>query len=222
MTQSKKMVHYFMIVHEAINHGSNHPEISEMLSRYGFDPKRIYKGELLYEKTYALYQKQQKSYQKKTLLKKQLDDLWKSLKIEHQKLYYIGQILSAENPETGIKLGLNNNRKESFAGKMAQMDLFHKTLLESTELIQLYAAYGITEEKILAIKDLQEKVIDFKESYHAVKSEAQQATEDKNKSMHQLKEWMSEYRGIARYALKKKPQYLEKLGILVRSKPMVS
>ncbi len=47
------------------------------------------------------------------------------------------------------------------------------------------------------------------------RGEAQEATLEKDEALTKLDDWMDEYLDIARYALKKKPQLLEVLGVVV-------
>lgn len=211
------MSDFLLKAEQAINNGIKSPEISALLEPYGFDAQKMLEGQALYQETYQLYQHQKQMYKKKFEARDQLKKLFEKQKTEHFKLNHVALILSTDDPNIEIQLGLKDKRQRSFAGKAHQMDLFYQSILDDPALSERFALYNITRVDITARQELLKQVIRLKEKFDALKSEAQQATEDRNQSIEKLENWLKEYRNIARFALKEKPQYLEKLGVFVRS-----
>ena len=77
------------------------------------------------------------------------------------------------------------------------------------------ARFGITQEKLEAGQQLVNEVEKKLNNQLKEKGDAQNATQVRDETFEDLQDWMSDFIGISRIALKDKSQYLEILGIVV-------
>jgi hypothetical protein len=114
-------------------------------------------------------------------------------------------------------LKLNGSRATSFTGWFAQIKSFYKNALEKENVKTGLALMGITEDDL---QDAFVKVQDVEEKYNQQQyemGEAQDTTRERDSAFDELDEWMSDFITVSRIALEDKPQYMEMLGVMVRS-----
>ena len=99
-------------------------------------------------------------------------------------------------------------------GWVAQAHTFYQMLEAHTEQM---AKFGTSSEELQQAKASVDALIELRDDYAFKKSEAEDATQSRNQLLKQLKEWVREFHGAARLALKDNPQRLEAFGIWVRS-----
>lgn len=80
------------------------------------------------------------------------------------------------------------------------------------------APHGINQEMIAQAKASVEALIAMKDDRTEHKGVAQNSTQQKRLAFKALREWILEFRSIARLAFKETPQLLEVFGIVVSSK----
>ena len=97
---------------------------------------------------------------------------------------------------------------------MGQARQFYLNALEDTTVLEKMAGFGITQAKLENGKTLLEQAEAANAAQKKEKGEAQQATQERDQTMDNLEEWLSDFIVIARIALEEKPQLLEKLGIV--------
>ena len=77
--------------------------------------------------------------------------------------------------------------------------------------------FGYTAEKLQAEQALVMTAETNNFSYDKEKGEAQQSTVNRDEKVDELIDWFRDFIEIARIALEENPQWLEKLGIVVKS-----
>lgn len=97
---------------------------------------------------------------------------------------------------------------------MGQARQFYLNALADATVSEKMADYGITQAKLENGKALLDQAEAANAAQKKEKGEAQQATQERDKAMDSLEEWLSDFIVIARIALEDKPQLLEKLGIV--------
>ncbi len=83
----------------------------------------------------------------------------------------------------------------------------------SAEVLNGFAEYGITEDKLKAAQTEMLTVEAANAAQEQEKGEAQDATQQRNQAIDLLDDWLSDFIAIARIALEDRPQLLEVLGI---------
>jgi hypothetical protein len=109
-------------------------------------------------------------------------------------------------------LGLKGERKLSESGYRAQALLFYNGVLNNTAYKAAMAIKGVTEAELVtaqkAYDALGKKIADkYKET-----GEAQAATKARDKAIDDFADWFSDFKEVAKIALRPKPQLREKLG----------
>lgn len=94
---------------------------------------------------------------------------------------------------------------------------FYQTLSTNTALLDKMGQlkFSITDVQA-GISDVQ-MVEEKRSTYYQCVAEAEASTKYKNEEFKRLKLWMQDYYNVARIALYDHPQYLESLGLFVRS-----
>jgi hypothetical protein len=91
------------------------------------------------------------------------------------------------------------------------------TVFDNLAATEALADYGYTPEKIAAERAKIEAYDQADQAQAEAKGAKEQGTQDQDAAFAALNEWVSTYVTVAKLALRKKPQLLEKLGIKVRS-----
>ncbi len=112
------------------------------------------------------------------------------------------------------KLDLGGMRKISLAGWLAQGKQFYLNALGDAKVLEKMAEYGMTREKIEAGKALLDQTEAANAAQEKEKGEAQQATQERDKAVDELEDWLADFLAIARIALEDKPQLMENLGVV--------
>jgi hypothetical protein len=86
--------------------------------------------------------------------------------------------------------------------------------LDTPDALDTLRCFGVTSEQLKEEWQQVQQVEDAHSLQLKGKSEAQQATLDRDKAFDDLCNWYSDFRAIARIALYDKPQLLEALGII--------
>ncbi|MCI5120905.1 MAG: hypothetical protein D3908_06925 [Candidatus Electrothrix sp. AUS4] len=106
---------------------------------------------------------------------------------------------------------LNQERKRTFSGWLAQANTFFTNLLGDQDALAKYEQYNTPPDAVNAAKDLvdvaeQANIIQAKET-----GEAQQATLERDEKMDALDKAMSEFYALAELACEDAPELLEML-----------
>ncbi|MAT57722.1 MAG: hypothetical protein CMF23_07075 [Ignavibacteriae bacterium] len=199
----------------AINNTINNAELLETMALYGYDLTEMNIGKSLLETAKDLYNEQKREYSEQYEASEELDSALESIKklyIRHVKL---SRIAFEENPSIWTELGLNGSRKKSFSGFVAQANLFYDNAKTNETVKTELAKLSITEEKLNEAHLLLQNITQLSAKQEKEKSEAQQATELRDKAIDEMNDWTSKFLKVARIAFEDDPQKLEALGIVI-------
>jgi hypothetical protein len=200
-----------------INNSINDENIKQTVGQFGYTEPKLTEGQTLLGTVEALQQNQSKEYGEQYQAKSELNTKRKHTHGNYMDLITICRIALRDDLGAQQGLGLNQTRKASYSGWLAQALLFCNNLMSNPDYTLKLEQFGQSIEKIQAIKTAVLETQVLNEKYNSEKGEAQQATKDRDKKIDELNQWVSDYTKIVRIALKNSPQLLEKLGILVRS-----
>ena len=198
----------------ATTNASTHAEVGALLLLYGYTPERIDEGKTLCTNATALYQQQIKERGDQTQASSDLNkaiDIANDPYIDQLK---IARIVFRNEPGMWTKLELSGKRKCTQSGWINQAKIFYTNLLADEAALSKMAVYGSSVEKL----ESEAALVADAEAKQAIQrremGEAQEATLKRDQAIEALDDWYSDFRKIARIALKTQPQYLEMLGIV--------
>lgn len=190
--------------------------IQKSLSSYGFPPKRVKEGENLLKVTLQL----------KTMMDDQQEARYETSQawladLQNAKATYQGYVNLArtvyrDQPTVLRKLKVDRPTPKSQQLWIEQAIHFYSKVSTYREAIE--QRYGLSAEVwSQALSEVEALSISRSERLH-LRAQAQQATEQRNRSLVELHAWVKELKYIAKVALKEEPQLLEALGIVVASR----
>lgn len=125
------------------------------------------------------------------------------------------KILFKGDVKANSLLGLSEGRKNAYGSWFQQVSNFYAQLLDNAEFLAKVATINITEENLNAQKKALADLAKIKESQKKETSEAQKATETRDKAFDELYPHYSELVAYAK-VLFEDDQNLEALGIVVK------
>ena len=216
------------ISHQSIDHRLdtyhtgliNSRDVAELQSRlvlFGYTPDKLNQLLALYQEVFDLYLAQKTEYSEQFAATHAFQEAWKAAHAAYIRLIKLGRIILKGNYGAFLKLTLNEERKKSFSGWLAQARTFFNALLADEVLLAQYEQYNMDQDAIRAAFTLVETA----EQAHTAKmketGEAQQATKERDAQLDVLDSNMAEFYALARLACEDAPQLLEMVGITVKA-----
>ena len=163
------------------------------------------------EQAFDLYLAQKTEYSEQHAATAAFEQAWKTAHETYMRLVRLGRILFRDDHAVFVKLTLNEERKRTFSGWLAQANTFFSNLLSDQNALAKYDQYNTPPTAINAAKVLvdvaeQANIIQAKET-----GEAQQATKERDGKMDALDSAMSEFYALAELACEDAPELLEML-----------
>ncbi len=118
---------------------------------------------------------------------------------------------SSAKAELQIDTALPN----AYVNRKRAVETFYKKLSENSDYLAKMARFQVDLDTVNECLDSIKRVEAARKAYTDDRGEAQEATLEKDEALAKLDDWMDEYIALAKYALKRKPQLLEVLGVVV-------
>jgi len=191
-------------------------QIKQAAGVYGYDEAKLQAGKRLYDEFFALYNQQKKEYGEQIEATEEVHTAWDAANQLYMKTLKIARVAFQKVSRTDREVIVSGTRKRTLVGWLEQTKVFYTNLLADTELLTEMAKFGYPKEKLAAeyqlVQDLDQKRI----KQNQESSEAEEATRARDQKIHELDDWISDYRVVLKVALTETPQKLERLGIKVR------
>ncbi len=184
---------------------------------HGYNEEKLTEGKNLFNEVSQLAQIQEKEHAEQYAATKAFNEKWFNLEDETKDLLEICRHVFDNNHLAEEKLKLHAKRKRKYADWWQQSRFFYDALLANPSFIAELSAFAYTTETIQERRDLLDEINHLREIREQEKGDAQQATKNKDAGFEELKEWCDVLRDLVKILFKNDPQYLEKLGIFVRS-----
>lgn len=193
------------------------PELQNRVAPYGYTVTRL--NEMLAQRQAAFdsYLAQKTEYDEQYIATTAFEQAWEAAHTPYIRLVKLGRILFKDDYATTIKLTLNEERKRSFSGWLAQARKFYTNLLDDTAALATYAQYNTPQADINAALALVNTAEQANITQAKEKGEAQQATKDRDALLDALDADMAEFYALAQLACEDAPQLIEMLEIVVDS-----
>jgi hypothetical protein len=149
---------------------------------------------------------------------KEFQSLSKAARIEfkdYAKLIDLEYVSSEDNPLRALANDVIKDRGKLTWLKKAKE--YYHYVLKSESIISRISIYNLTRERIEAALNNVAAVENTKAKYFRLKGDAEEAIRKRDKALRDLETWMKKLISVCRIAFKDRPQFLEKLGILVLS-----
>ncbi|WP_417912356.1 hypothetical protein [Candidatus Electronema sp. TJ] len=187
------------------------PELQSRVALYGYTPDKLNQMLTQRQQAFDLYLAQKTEYSEQHAATAAFEQAWKTAHETYMRLVRLGRILFRDDHAVFVKLTLNEERKRTFSGWLAQANTFFSNLLSDQNALAKYDQYNTPPNAINAAKVLvdvaeQANIIQAKET-----GEAQQATKERDGKMDALDSAMSEFYALAELACEDAPELLEML-----------
>lgn len=201
----------------ALTNAESHTEIKPLMSELGYDEAKISEGWSIFETFQTSSEKNEQEDIEKDLsskaYKKDLKEFNSLLKRHRNQC----GILFKKDPESLVKLGVKGSFPTKYNKIFDFAKHFYKAIQKHSDIQDRLVLCKITPELVTDCLSKLENVKSLRATYYKEAGEAQNATEQKNVDLIELKNWIEDFDIIAKIALYDKPQLLEVLGIFVRS-----
>lgn len=189
-----------------------HPDVLQKLSRFGYDQKRIKEGKVLYEKAVMMYEIQQQGYREKQDATSDMQQGRRELEALYNRHYRIARAVLDRREVYWKAMQLSGTRRRSYAGWLKQVKDFYRHV----DMVKgVMAKHGVGREEVERATAMLEAMAEARVRQNHHKSDAQRATQVRNKAFTELVDWLGDFRKIAKIAFKKDYQLLEAIGMVV-------
>ncbi len=190
----------------------SHPQVKAKMAEFGYHQQRLQEGKALYETVVMLQTEQEDHYSKEKGISLRLREDLETAKALYKEHMEIARFAFRNDPEMEKKLELKGARKQGQVQLSKQMHRFY----EQTEpIIPVLKKYGAQPEEFAQAKAMVEAIIAACSQRMRCQGNAQEATQKRNMVVKELRTWLTDFRKVARVALKKESQLLESFGIQI-------
>lgn len=200
-----------------LNNSIDDSIIRSSVALFGYDEIKLSEAKSLFSILEDLYKTQLREYEDQYLAQNVFQNKREVVNEHYMDLITISKIAFKNDIGAQQTLGINQIRKKSYSGWYSQALEFYDNLITSPSYTVTLEAYGQSIEKVKAVKQQILETRIYAEVHKSEKEEAQQTSQIRDEILDLLIEWVSDYKKIARIALKDKPHLLETLGLSRKS-----
>ncbi len=204
---------YLQQVRIAIKNGKDVPEIAAALSLYGIDAIKMDEGAALLATVEELQAVQKQEYSEQYAATTAVEEAWRAADKIYTAHRKIARLALRANPDAQKALMLHEPKARTLNPWLGQAGVFYKNARRNPDVITALTTYNITDVVLADAQTAVSHLADLDADQEQEKSEAQNATRERNAALDTLDEWYSAFRTIARVALQDDSQRLEALGL---------
>ncbi|HLP45145.1 MAG TPA: hypothetical protein VK469_04325 [Candidatus Kapabacteria bacterium] len=212
---------YFFNSRHALHIAANNPKIQPLIAEYNMNPEKIDIGIAKLDKVIAADKQKTEAHGKQLELRLALQTLFDDVHPLYMSHVKLARVKFRATPERVARLMLSEPRKTRINDWLRQSGTFYTNILIDNEIATRLEESAITPEKLDAAYDRVKEVELAHNSYLEAKGLAQATLEDRNALLKDFEAWMKEFIVVCKIALRRSPQLLEALGIVVLSKGYV-
>lgn len=195
----------------ALDKAETIPGIAEAMKRIGYGPEVLKEGKEILESTWKIFdanlQKKDELSLARTEFSKHKAEMDSSFR-EHRKK---ALLIFRNEPLKADRLAVSGKYPTIYILWAFTMEKFYTEIVKDPEMQQRFQRLNFTMEEAAAELANIEKLDDLFANCYMAKGVSQDSTEQKDKAFVKLTDWMSDFYGAARLALKKEPKLLEAL-----------
>ena len=191
--------------------------IMEYLADYNYTPARLAEGQTLLTSADALITAQVGGLGDQKNATEDKDEAWAATDKVYMRHLKAARLCIHKSGDRTL-LALDGNRENSYLRWRGQANQFYTQALARPDLLAQLADLNLTAAKLQAGLDMVTALQVARETQQSQIALKQNATEERDKVLNDLRVWLSKYLAVAELALEDEPQLLESLGVLVRSR----
>ena len=196
----------------SVNNTLANKEAQQALAKYGFTPQHAKAGKGLLTNCTKQDRAQKQYYETQWALNHRVKKELKTTRAQFVEHVNVARFVFRKDAVMLHQLGVQRLERTE-AGWLKQANAFYERI--TPHAAQL-APQGVTPEELAQAQASLQAIVELREELARTKGDAEDATQRKLQAQRELKEWLSEFRKVARLAFKKSPQKLEAFGIRVR------
>jgi phage gp46-like protein len=201
----------------AIGNALKNAVIMEYLADFKYTPDRLAEGQTLLSAAEKLIGTQVGGLGDQKNATEVKDEAWEAADKVYMRLIKSARLVIHKSGDR-TALGLDGIRRNSYLGWLGQVKQFYTQALARADLLDQLDDLNVTAAKLQAGLALVTALEAARETQQSQIGAKQNATEDRDKVLDDLRAWLSKYLAVAELALEDEPQLLESLGVLVRSR----
>lgn len=214
MNKNKSLDERLMNAQVAINNALENAQIKTYLEKYGYNDERLNKGMELFNTARTLQEKQKQEYGDQFELSEKLNKTVAEARKHYSKMRKIARVAFRDDAFVLKSLGILENTRSTLSGWLGQARQFYTVAVQKENILNGLSTYLITKEELETGNQAITEIEKLNVMQECEKSEAQQATLERDSSIDELERWLWDLQAIARIALEEKPQLLEMLSIV--------
>lgn len=188
-----------------------------LLEAQGVDSANLDRGAALYHETIQLIEQQKKKYQKQNLAYDRFNIEKEKAKASFKRTLKLVKVLAGNDSDLQDRLNLYSGPVFAIEPWIDHSISFYNRLLNEVDLLTKLEQFKINTDRIKAEQKAIKNLRRLRDEAIAAKEKAQEAKWIKNKKLDELEQYSKVLKIVAKIALEKQSQLLEKLGLLVRS-----
>ena len=200
-----------------IKNSLNDDVIATRMAGYGYPAEKIGEGETLLTDAENLYSQQKQEYAEYYAAADNFSAARENFHEVYIKDLEFARIAFTGQPSVLRSIEATGSRAPSYADYVEQAKAFYKSFINNETLLNGMTVFGYTLEYFQEKLDTLNNFATLLQAREREEGDAQQATKDRDKKFDELSDWCSLYRRVAMLAFTNDAQYLEKLGIVVKS-----
>jgi len=188
--------------------------IAPLLKARGYDPSVIEEKKVAASALRTLNEAQQKEYGEQYEATSAYGKAYTMVHEAYMDHLKLARIAFKNDPGAKTALGLRGDRPRSQSGYVGQGLLFYNNALGKQAFLDGLATKGITRTELEDGRVAFENLQSLTAAQQKETGEAQASTKKRDAAYDELSDWMSDFYGTAKVALRKHPQLMEQLGIV--------
>ena len=206
---------YLESVHTALTNLQSDSELNTPMSDFGYNAAKVTGIVTLYNTANTAHLAQKTEYAEQFGATAAYETARTAAHTAYMRHLTLARIVYKNNIARTHQLGLQGERRQSYAGWKAQADQFYAAAIADTAIQTDLATLGVT---LTALQDAKALVDSADGAWHTQKKEkgeAQEATQTRDEALDKLQDAFSDLIAVARVAFADDAQKLERLGIVV-------
>lgn len=201
----------------ALTNAASQSEISAKMAKFGMDQDKLLEGIDLHkraESTRDLHEKEGIDSRRASNAYREVFEDLQALFKRHRDLV---RMLFKRNPDVLVRFAVSGRLPTKYNEFFERCRRFYQTIQNNPDLQELVLPLEITPDIVADCLAKLDELLATRANFDKETGEWQDATQEKNRILLELKEWMDDFDTAAKVALYDNPQLLETLGIFVRS-----